>query len=318
MAKHRRYGALAAIVIAIAPTARHAHAQQAEAVAAVPSGVGVPSRFPIDDADPERSVPSAAQAMKQPLEMGYFVMTLSERAEAAERQGDLGKAVKYYRALGKAVPDRAVGFARACKLYERMGAREQALEQCRIAVGKDGAKLVDHARLVRLTLARPGELPSADVADMDAMLVHLGRETGAAAGPETAGAQILVHELRCELGLRLQDPSRLVTCTGALTGLAPAAPSTLAYRFALALMQRDLDLAERVLGQARAAGLPDAALASMQERLSAEHERTSIAARLLDGDLTWVVTPVCLVLVTGLLTVLSRRRPRLGERREPA
>lgn len=282
-----------------------------------PEAVGVesqeiPSRFAIDDDDPEGSVPSHADAMKQPLEMGYFVMTLSERAEAAEQRGDHGAALKYYRALGKAVPDRAVAFARACRLYERIGAREQAVEQCRLALGKDGTKVTDHARLVRLMLARPGALPVEEIADIDAVLSHLERETAAlAAGsrPGTAASSI-VHELRCELGARLRDVTRLSSCADALTKIAPDAPRTLVFRFALAVARGDLDAAEGLIAQARGAGLPGAALASMRERLSSERERMSLAARLSRGELGWLAAPVCFALAAlallALLALLAR------------
>src|SRR4051812_45708366 len=66
----------------------------------------------IDEEHPERSVPTPEQALKNPLEMGYLVMDLVARAEAASQRGDHAAAVRYYAAIAKAVPERSVSYTK--------------------------------------------------------------------------------------------------------------------------------------------------------------------------------------------------------------
>jgi hypothetical protein len=61
--------------------------------------------FPIDDANPEAGVPTQVQANERPLDFGYYLQDLNERAERAVKRGDTDAAVRYYRAMAKAVPD---------------------------------------------------------------------------------------------------------------------------------------------------------------------------------------------------------------------
>src|SRR5690349_6017232 len=78
------------------------------------------SKFSIDDAHPERSLPTPEQAMKNPIEMGYLMMDLIARAEAASQRGDHGVAVRYYSAVARAVPDRSISFSKLCTAYEAL------------------------------------------------------------------------------------------------------------------------------------------------------------------------------------------------------
>jgi hypothetical protein len=88
-------GAILALLAVSALLGRPAHA----AAAAV---------FPIDDADPERAVPTQAQADARPLDFAYYLQDLTERAAAATKRGDHDAAVRYYRALVRAVPNSTV------------------------------------------------------------------------------------------------------------------------------------------------------------------------------------------------------------------
>src|SRR5436190_18493661 len=88
----REIALLWACLIALAPLSAAADVQGAE-------GDPLKTRFIIDDVDPESKVPSVKEALSAPLQMGYWVMLVSERAEQAVKRGELSKAVKYYRAL---------------------------------------------------------------------------------------------------------------------------------------------------------------------------------------------------------------------------
>ena len=230
---------------------------------------GLTSHFAIDDADPEASVPTAQQALQAPLQMGYWTMLVAERGDAAMKKGEHAVAARYFRALVKAVPDRSVGYARLCSAYRAASDFANALTSCKAALGTAGVTLEDHARFVRLLLDERGELAREEVADADAVIAH-----AAQALPRDAKARaIAIAQLRCELGLRLEDASRLQACTRALGTLAPKDPLTLAFRWSLALLERDFAQAERLLDAAREAKLPAEALAGMERRMQVEHER---------------------------------------------
>jgi hypothetical protein len=77
--------------------------------------------FPIDDADPVRDVPTQAEADARPLDFAYYLQELAARADAATARGDHGAAVRYYRALARAVPDSSLP-------REKLSASLQALD----------------------------------------------------------------------------------------------------------------------------------------------------------------------------------------------
>ena len=66
---------------------------------------------------------------------------LIARAEAASQRGDHAAAVRYYRAVASAVPERAVAFSKLCKAHEALGEVQEAIRSCRKALGKGGAEL---------------------------------------------------------------------------------------------------------------------------------------------------------------------------------
>jgi hypothetical protein len=133
-------------------------------------GDGLKTTFAIDDADPESKVPSEQDAMRAPLQMGYWVMLVSDRAEAATKRGDLPAAVKYYRAIAKAAPDRAAPFKKMCTTYEAMDDWENAVGSCQVALGKQGATIDDYQHFMRLLLSKQGALNADEIADADAVV----------------------------------------------------------------------------------------------------------------------------------------------------
>jgi tetratricopeptide (TPR) repeat protein len=256
--------------------------------------------FKLDDADPERSVPSMEQAMRSPLKMGYFVMLLIERGKLAEDRGDFPAAIKYRRALVKATPERSMGYSLLCQAYQAAGDAEAALKECRAALGKGGVTVDDNLRFVNLLLAKQGELSKSELEDVEAIIAHLDKELSSDDKP------VVLERMRCDLATRLNDENRLTACSTRLRALAPNDPRTFAYAWALALRKHDFKQAKLLIAEAKAVGLPEAAIARMEEGLKIERERAEPWKRWLDqwglvGGLT------LLVLAAGALLTQRRR-----------
>ena len=65
-------------------------------------------------------------------------------------------------ALAKAVPDRSVSYGKMCAAYEALGERDHGLESCRDALGRQGVRVEDFSRYVRLLLDHQGPATSAE------------------------------------------------------------------------------------------------------------------------------------------------------------
>jgi hypothetical protein len=264
---------------------------------------GLPAlAFPINDDDPASSVPTPEQSSKSPLDMGYWVMAVSDRAEAALKKNDQAKAAKYFAALAAAVPDRAISFTKLCKSLEASGDHKGALEACRNALGKGGVTIEDHVRYVELVLEGTAPLTKTQIADADAIADQLDSKLGANSVP------LVANQLRCEIGLRLQDKVRLQACTGAFQRLAPKDPRTTAFEFALALQANELDKAQDLIGQAKQNKLPAAALAQMETALRIEQEKAPSIGKALGGFFGPLLAVVALVV---LFTFGTRRTRKL-------
>lgn len=259
--------------------------------------------FRVNDADPESSIPPPELQNASPMEFGYFLQDLLDRASAADKRQDLPAAIRYYRAIVKAVPDRAVGYARLCRLLEATGEREQALTACRTALGLPGAVVDDHVRFVHLILAAPGDLPAKDVDDVKAVVAHLME------APETKIAGL---HLQCELGTRIADAATLETCTTALAALAPRDPKTLSFQWALALQKGDEAAARAVIVRADEVMAPDA-IKVMRERTAAVFPHWT--RRLIDWRF---LVPLAIALGAGWASVAAIRRRRQQPDQRPA
>lgn len=144
------------------------------------------TKYAVNDADPVASIPTPEQRNADPLEFGNFLQDLVARAETAFREKKFADAVKYYEALAQAVPDRAISYSRLCSSYAGLGKVDLAAANCGKALGKDGARVYDHARFINLTLQKSTLSPS-DVSAVDASLGHL--RSHAASQPQAAAAQ---------------------------------------------------------------------------------------------------------------------------------
>lgn len=227
------------------------------------------SDFVIDDADPESSVPMPEEAMRKPLHMGYHLMLLSERADAATARGDHVAAAKYWRALGKAVPDRSLPSARACKSFEAAGDYDSALQECRDALGKEGVTVEDNERFVSLLLRKTDPLSDTDIADVEAVAKHLHEQLDGEQG------ELQQNLLLCQLATRLSDAARLRACTSRLQALAPKAAQTFVFTWSLAMLEHDYESASSVIDDAKKASAADSIVSSMQSALRAATAQTA-------------------------------------------
>src|SRR5262249_55891666 len=122
---------------------------------------------------PESSIPAADQFSAHPMQAAYFLMTVSERAEAALKAKHYEAAIKYFRTLARVMPERAVAYARLCEAYEGNGEHDKALAADHEELGKQGLKAADVAYYVRLMLQGTGEIPAERRTEIDQVLEHL-------------------------------------------------------------------------------------------------------------------------------------------------
>lgn len=201
------------------------------------------SSFPLDENDPEKTVPTNEQRDRNPLHFGYWIMDAADIAGAAFKAKDYAKAVKFYRAIAKAVPDRSVAFSKICECYEAMHDREQALKWCSATLLLPGVTLGDYERYAKLALAKRGALTPDDVKDLEEVVTHL-RKDG------SKGTKLLAQRIECELGAHNSDVKRLEICVGALTKVDAKGTQTTYFKWALAVSKKDWSQAKQLLKSA--------------------------------------------------------------------
>ena len=252
------------------------------------------SDWVVDDKDPESHVPTQAQMNADPLQAGYWLQDLILKAELATKHGDHQAAVKYYRAMYKAVPDKALSLTRLCSEYEALDDLNAAINTCGMALMLDGVTINDYAHFVRLLMRKPGPLGPKDAAAATNVINHLkDTDSGKDAG----------YQLECELGVRIADAAKLKDCTTWMAATAPSDPKTISYEWALAMQESRFGRARELLAQAKAAGAKDDVLKNMQVAVDAgnRQQRKWVGLALLGS----------LVLAFGLFygfVTLSRRR----------
>lgn len=260
--------------------------------------------WPVDHADPEASVPSSEQAMQNPLEMGYFLMDLIESADAATKRGDHAAAAKYYEAMIKAVPDRAVSYSKLCASYEALGNIEDAITNCKAALGAGGVTVEDFSHFVRLSLAKPGPIAPERVAELDQAIAHLGTQLEGPAG------RLASAHLGCELAARLEDTARLEACTGTLASIAPDDPKTITFQWALAMKEGAYDKARGLLERAEKSGMPEAGVDQMRQAIAEAESQSSWTWQAL--GISWFVLALTSGIAIAALVFSRRRSGRLG------
>ncbi len=224
---------------------------------------GMLSKWPIDDNNPQASLPSEKERNKDPLEFGYWLQDLILRAEVYSKHGKHDVAVKLYTTLAMAVPERAVAFTKMCEEYETLGDLEKATASCEAALLRDGLMVKDYERYVRLVLAKPGALTARQTKALDEVLAHMREDPSGRAAAEA---------LDCEVAVRTSNAGELEACVARRAATAPHAPETVSYAWALAVLKGDQAAAATRLDEARAAGIQPERVAGM-EVVMAGHAR---------------------------------------------
>jgi hypothetical protein len=259
------------------------------------------ARFTLNDADPESSVPPPDARNASPLEFGYYLQEILDKASASTKAGDNVKAVRYYRALAKAVPERALGFSRLCQSLEATAQREAAIAACHSALGLQGVVLDDYVRYVHLILAAPGALAPNDLEEIKAVTTHLKSQ------PD---ARIVGYHLQCELATRVADVAALEECTAALAAAAPRDPKTISFQWALALQKGDGAEARNIIRRAAEAGMTAQAVQLMKDR-TAEHFALW-PRRLADWRFSAPLAVAVFAGAASALAIVRRRRQLIG------
>jgi hypothetical protein len=254
------------------------------------------SKWPVDRNNPESSIPTPEQRDTSPLEFGYFLMDVSDLAEAMLKRGRYLDAIKYFKTLAKAVPDRAVSFRKICKSYQALGEWQNALNYCGIALSRLGVLDEDFERFARIALDMKPGLTQRDGQDLDAVAQHLRTQL-----PQST----LADEITCETGLKLKDNRRLKDCTDRLTVSAPNDPKTFTFRWAFALQRGDAVAARHILEEAKRKAIPPKMIRNMEE--ATVKYASSMRWRWLSSRPV-LLGAVLLILIAGVAASLVMRR----------
>ena len=211
--------------------------------------------FPIDDEQPESKLPTPAQRDAHPVQFGFWLMNLTEKAEERTQRGDHAGAARYYRALAAAVPDEAVSLRKLCSAYEQAGDRNKAEVACGAALLRNGALISDYSEYVRLVVAQKEPLSDKQLQHVDEAVTYLRGKF-----PESA----VSAQLACQLALRLKDQQRLSQCSAELQKRDPRDMAGITYSWLLAVMRLDRGAANNMLESARTAGADAKVLKGME------------------------------------------------------
>jgi tetratricopeptide (TPR) repeat protein len=249
------------------------------------------SEWAVDDKDPEAHVPPPEQFNRDPLQGGYWLQDILLKADLASKHGDHEAAIKYYRALFKAVPTKATSLSRLCTEYELVGDLASATAACAQALTLDGLTVNDYVHYVHLMLRKPGPLSPTETLAVSNVIQHMRENDVGAEAADT---------LDCELAVRVSDTPRLKTCTAALVAKDPSNPKTIAFAWALAMQQSDYRQARRLLDQAKAAGMGDDRIKAMEQSIDEgeAHERKWLTIGAV-GALVLAAGVVFMVLLAG-------------------
>jgi hypothetical protein len=261
------------------------------------------SKFPLDDADPESSIPSPEEAARDPLQMGYLMVDITRRAEEALKQGQPARAARYFRAVAKAAPDRALPLRKACAAHQTAGEIAKAFEMCRATLRQADASADDRFNFLDVALKKPGTLTPAELGDIDRTVARLGREFGKVRADKTRSG---LAEVKCQVAARVGDTARLSACTEELRSLNSDRARLLPYAWALAMSRGDLSKAESLKDEAIRTGVSERAVEVMLRDLAKAHEKRD--GPLLTAAKRWWPAALAVVLALGAIVVLQRRR----------
>ena len=252
----------------------------------------------IDDELPESNIPGEGARNRNPLQFGYWLQDLTARAGKASEGGYHQTAVKYYRALAKAVPDQAIAFSKLCAEYDALGNRDDAILSCAAALIRPGVVLNDYFRYVHVVISKPGRLSDKDLSPLLDVISHVRADPG--------GGNQAADELECDVGVKTKDISRLEKCTASLANVAAKDPKTLTYQWSLAMLRNHYDEAESLLARVKESSMKPEGLAQMDR----ETRRGRFAHRMR----TWLVAiGVGTLLGAFGWALLSRRRRSVSQ-----
>jgi tetratricopeptide (TPR) repeat protein len=219
---------------------------------------GMLSKFPVNDEDPDKSIPDEQAREHNPLQFGYWLQDVIHRAEVYSKHGKHDVAVKLYGALAKAVPERAISFVKMCEEYEALGDREKAVASCGAALLREGVLVRDYEHFVRLVLATPGPISDKQSKAVVRVLAHMKDEQAGRAAAD---------QLECEVGVRLSNAQALESCIARLSVTAPDSPETISYRWSLAMIRGQIGEAKQLVEQAKNAGVKPEGVAGMERAI---------------------------------------------------
>jgi hypothetical protein len=218
------------------------------------------SSFHIDDANPEASVPTLDAQMNNPVQFGYYLQDLAEKAQKASRKGDHAAAAHYYGALVKAAPTVPYGAREMCVELEAAGDTATAIQACRTAITRQGALVSDYVRFVQMVLATKGPLPAGEREELRLVIDSMKHDTSIGYLPKV---------LECEVAVRYDDFNTVKSCTAELAKLAPRDPRVITLQWTLAIHNLDRSAALGLLSRARTAGIGPDGLARMEAQTRA-------------------------------------------------
>lgn len=257
--------------------------------------------FPIDDENPALSVPSPEAQNGSPLEFGYWLMEVTDRAVKSQETGDLPRATRYYEALALAAPHRALAFSKLCQIYLTMRETDLARPHCEKAIATEGATSRDFERYLALLLHGSEDLSPEGATQIKEVLSHVN---------EQRVESPTLFELECKAAVRMEDQALLEQCTQGLARIAPEDARRLPFEFALAFIREDEKKAWEALERAKQSRGQDAAEVARMEQLVEALPRSKRRTQL-------AVVGAGLVIIGGLLTAaiafnrLRRRRRTL-------
>ncbi len=259
------------------------------------------SKWPVNDADPKKSLPTTEQRDKNPMEFGYHMMDLADKADIAKRKGDDAAVARYYEAMAVAVPDRAIGYRRSCEAYDQIGDSEKALQMCRGALGADGLEVNDYLHFAQLVMAKAGPLAPTEIEDLTQIATHLKAEQGATA----AGLKV-----QCDLAQRLDDAKRLDECAKAVAKETPEDPKLVIYQWGVAMKQEDYARARQLVETARQSKLQPAGIEVMQRMTDEQSAPGRRVVRALVRHAALLVASLALLGAAGFGLWFRKRRPQ--------
>jgi tetratricopeptide (TPR) repeat protein len=251
--------------------------------------------WPIDDDNPEGTIPPLEQRNAHPFEFGYWLQDVTLKGEQASKHGDHAKAAHYYRTLTLAVPDAAIGYTKTCEEFAAADDFEKAFSACAGALLCNDVKVKDYVHFVHVAIAAPYKLNDKQRAALTNVIEHLRLDPS---------AKDVFYGLECDVGAALGNVAFLKDCAPTLETTAPNDANTIRYEWALAMKENDLDNAQAMVNRAKMLGLPT----DDMQRATAADERIQHGRKLWMGG-TLAMLIAALVGARVFLRRRSRMRP---------